>query len=347
MPETSRTGRRTRPSRSRDRRGARRRPLGVAAAIGVAVLCAAGVGFGAYAAIGDGAGPAALGSQIGIKTPDGSGVDVVAEGRADAGEVDGTPVRNPPANGTPPGTAPPASPPPSAAPQPSPDPSPSTPAPPPTRDPSDPLSPDYNPYLTPGDPAFIPEAERAAWLGRQELIRQCMRDAGYDYLEWQWWEGGSPMPAGLDAETEAAWMTALRGAEPVDPAAGWQGAGCEGAAGHAAEEAADAGAPVTAPVPARDPAAPTERERWLAFQDAVRTCMSGQGFVYEYWEYWNPADQTSGDSPAMPAGLNADQRAAWNTAAFGAPDISGAEHPLDGGGCWTTGAEAVDYREFQ
>ncbi|WP_308797596.1 hypothetical protein [Agromyces silvae] len=324
----------------------RKRPAAVALAVGVAALCAAGVGFGAYAAIGDGAGPAALGSQIGIKAPDRSGGDVVADGRYDAGEVDGAPVTDPPSNGAPPATAPPGSAPspttpPSAAPQPTP----STPAPP--RDPSDPLSPDYNPHLNPDDPAFIPEAERAAWLGQQDLIRQCMREAGHEYLDWQWWEGGSPMPAGFDAATEAAWMAALRGPEPVDPAAGWQGRGCEGAAQHAADEGAQSGDPVTAPLPARDPAAPTERERWLAFQDAVRSCMAGQGFVYEYWEYWNPADQAADGSPAMPAGLNAEQRAAWNTAAFGSPDASGAEHPLDGGGCWTTGAQAVDYREFQ
>jgi hypothetical protein len=320
--------------------------VAVGLAVSVAALCAIGVGFGAYAAIGDGAGPAALGGQIGIATPEQSGGDIVAGGRSDAGDVDGTPVTNPP-TGAPPTGAPPVTAPPKAAPQPTPSPSPSEPAPPPVRDPSDPLSPDYNPYITPGDPAFVPEEERAAWLGNQALIRQCMNEAGYEYLEWQWWEGGSPMPAGLDTTAEAAWMVALRGPEPADPAAGWQGAGCEGAAQHASEEAADAGSPVTAPLPARDPAAPSERERWLEFQDAVRACMTGLGFTYEYWEYWNPADQSSDGSPAMPAGLNADQRAAWNTAAFGSPDSTGAEHPLDGGGCWTTGAEAVDYREFQ
>ncbi|MDR5701126.1 hypothetical protein [Agromyces aerolatus] len=345
MPETSRAGRRTRSSRFGERRRAlRRRPVVLALSIGVAALCAAGVGFGAYAAIGDGAGPAALGSQIGIKTPGQAGDEVVAEGRADAGDVDGVPVTEPPASGAPPETAPPATAPPTAAPQPSPGPEPSTP---PVRDPSDPLSPGYNPHLTPGDPAYVPEEERAAWLGRQELIRQCMNAAGFEYLEWEWWEGGSPMPAGLDAEAEAAWMTALRGPEPAEAAAGEPAGGCEAAAQQAADEGNDAGDPVTAPVPGRDPAAPTERERWLAFQDAVRACMAEQGFVYEYWEYWNPEDQTSGGSPAMPAGLSADERAAWNTAAFGSPDASGAEHPLDGGGCWTTGAEAVDYREFQ
>jgi hypothetical protein len=348
MPETSRTGRRTRSSRFGDRRRAlRRRPVVLALSIGVAALCAAGVGFGAYAAIGDGAGPAALGSQIGITSPDLPGGDIVADGRHDAGDVDGTPVTEPPSTGAPPASTPPPTTPPSSAPQPSPGPTPSTPAPPPTRDPTDPLSPEYNPYLNPDDPAFIPEAERAAWLGRQELIRQCMNEAGHEYLEWQWWEGGSPMPEGLDAAAEAAWMAVLRGPEPGDPTAGTPSGGCEAAAQDAVDEAADTGDPVTAPLPPRDPAAPTERERWLAFQEAVRSCMAAQGFGYDYWEYWNPADQTSGESPAMPAGLSDDQRAAWNVAAFGVPDATGAEHPLDGGGCWTTGAEAVDYREFQ
>lgn len=358
MPETTRTGRRTPPPRFGERRRKalaerlrrhRRRPVAVALVVSVAALCAAGVGFGAYAAIGDGAGPAALGGQIGIATPDSSG-EVVAEGRPDAGDPDGTPISDPPTGAPPAGSAPPATAPPSAAPQPTPaprpQPQPSEPAP-PDRDPADPLSPEYNPYTTPGDPAFVPEADRAAWLGQQALIRHCMAEAGFEYLEWQWWEGGTPMPAGLGADAEAAWMAALRGPESPDPAGGSAATGCEGAAHEQAEEAADAGTPVSAPLPPRDPAAPTERERWLAFQDAVRSCMSGHGFVYEYWEYWNPADQGTDGPPAMPAGLSAEQRAAWNEAAFGTPDTSGAEQPLDGGGCWTTGARAVDYREFQ
>jgi len=345
MPETSRTGRRTPPPRFGDgRHQTSKRPAAVALIIGVVALCAAGVGFGAYAAIGDGAGPAAIGGHIGIKPSAPSGPDVVAEGEHHAGEVDGTPVTTPPTGSAPP-AAPAPSMPPTTAPSPSPAPPPTSE--PPALDPSDPMSPEYNPYLTPGDPAYVPEEERAAWLGRQELIRQCMREAGHEYLEWQWWEGGSPMPVGLDAAAETAWMAALRGAEPTDPAAGWEGAGCEGAAQHAAEEAAQAGSPVTAPLPMRDPAAPTERERWLAFQDAVRGCMTAQGYPYEYWEYWNPEDQRPGASAAMPNGLGPDERAAWNTAAFGSPDATGAEQPLDGGGCWTAGAEAVDYREFQ
>lgn len=339
------------------RRAGRRRSAIVSLAIGVAALCAAGVGFGAYAALGDGAGPAALGGQIGIATPNAESGDVVAEGAPDPGEVDGTPVTEPPASEAPPATQPPATTPPGRTPQPTPP----AEAAPPVRDPSDPLSPEYNPYTTPGDPAYVPEEVRAEWLGRQAVIRQCMTDAGFEYLEWQWWEGGSPMPAGLSPEAEAAWLQALRGdaagvaSEAPDstetptpsPDPGLPEGGCEQVGQEAAQDAEAGGAPLTEQVPARSPAEPTERETWLAFQDAVRACMRDQGLAYEYWEYWNPADQGVNGSPAMPTGLTEAQRADWNTAAFGSPDASGAEQSLDGGGCWTAGAEAVDYREFQ
>jgi hypothetical protein len=343
------------------RRVGRTRSAIVTLAIGVAALCAAGAGFGAYAALGDGAGPAALGGQIGIATPNAQHGDVVAEGAPDPGEVDGTPVTDPPASEAPPATQPPVTTPPGQSPQPTPP----AEAAPPVRDPSDPLSPEYNPYTTPGDPAYVPEEVRAEWLGRQAVIRQCMTAAGFEYLEWQWWEGGSPMPAGLSPEAEAAWLQALRGdaagvaAETPEtpqteapetptpsPGTGPEG-GCEQVGQEAAQDAEAGGAPLTEPIPARSPAAPTERETWLAFQDAVRACMRDQGYTYEYWEYWNPADQGVNGSPAMPAGLTDAERADWNTAAFGSPDASGAEQPIDGGGCWTTGAEAVDYREFQ
>jgi hypothetical protein len=353
----SRFGERRSGSRQADerRRAGRKRSAIVSLAIGVAALCAAGVGFGAYAALGDGAGPAALGGQIGIATPSGDqNGDVVAEGAPDPGEVDGTPLTEPPASEAPHPTQPPATTPPGAAPQPTPP----AEAAPPVRDPSDPLSPEYNPYTTPGDPAYVPEEVRMEWLGRQAVIRQCMTDAGFEYLEWQWWEGGSPMPAGLSADAEAAWLQALRGdaagvaaetpeATPAPTPPAPPEGGCEQAAQEAAQDAEADGAPLTEPIPARSSSAPTERETWLAFQDAVRACMREQGLAYEYWEYWNPADQGVDGSPAMPPGLSDAQRADWATAAFGSPDASGAEQPIDGGGCWTTGAEAVDYREFQ
>jgi hypothetical protein len=344
----------------------------------VAALCAVAVGFGAYAAMGDGAGPAALGGQIGIAASGGPNGDAVAEGAPEAGDVDGTPVTEPPAADAPPGTQPPATQPP-GTPQPS---QPPVATEPPARDPSDPMSPAYNPYTTPGDPAFVTEAARMAWLGRQAVIRDCMGQAGFEYLEWQWWEGGTPMPAGLGAAAEAAWMAALRGDAPADapqaapsaetpsptaepgpdatpapePSPGPDqtptaqprpAGGCEQVAADAAAAAEAAGSPLTAPLPPRDPSAPTERERWLAFQDAVRACMAGVGQPYNYWEFWNPQYSLQNGSPAMPAGLTDQQRAAWNTAAFGSPDANASEQPLDGGGCWTTGANAVDYREFQ
>ncbi|WP_350348581.1 hypothetical protein ABIQ69_01245 [Agromyces sp. G08B096] len=333
--------RRLLPSRRGAARASRERAVVTGGVLAVVALCAVGAGFGAYAAIGDGAGPAALGGQIGLAAPtDPAPGGVVADGRSEVGDTDGTPVAGSPE----PGTAPP-----SAAPHPSPSP---TPAPTPEApeqsthpDPADPLSPAYNPYTTPGDPAFVTETARSQWLGQQEVVRQCMRDAGFEYLPWQWWEGGSPMPPGLSDGAQAAWMTALRGAPEPAPD-GSSDPGCEAVAQGVADEAKAAGTPLSAPLPERDPAAPTPRERWLEFQDAVRACMAEAGQEYRYWEFWNPEFSAVDGSPAMPPGLTDAERAAWNTAAFGSPDAAGQAAPLDHGGCWTEGARAVDYREF-
>ncbi|WP_157377112.1 hypothetical protein [Agromyces sp. Root1464] len=92
--------------------------------------------------------------------------------------------------------------PPTAAPGPSPSPSPK-PAP-------------TNPPVA--DPMPTPE-EQQAWLGFQQLVRECMVDAGHEYREWEWWttEPRDPtstapaMPDGLGDEGEAAWRLALEG----------------------------------------------------------------------------------------------------------------------------------------
>ncbi|AWB96576.1 hypothetical protein DCE93_13740 [Agromyces badenianii] len=94
-----------------------------------------------------------------------------------------------PASPTPPSTAP--------APTPAPTPSPATP---------------------PADP--VPTAEeQQAWLGFQQLVRECMTGAGHEYRYWEWWntEPRDPtstdpaMPDGFTPEGEAAWRLALEG----------------------------------------------------------------------------------------------------------------------------------------
>ncbi|MFB6610676.1 hypothetical protein ACFCVO_10175 [Agromyces sp. NPDC056379] len=68
------------------------------------------------------------------------------------------------------------------------------------------------------DPMPTPE-DQQAWLGFQQLVRECMVAAGHEYREWEWWttEPQDPtstapaMPAGLSAEGQAAWRLALEG----------------------------------------------------------------------------------------------------------------------------------------
>ena len=80
-------------------------------------------------------------------------------------------------------------------------------------------SPAPNPTNPPvADPIPTPE-DRQAWLGFQQLVRECMVSAGHEYRQWEWWstEPRDPtstapaMPDGLTADGEAAWRLALEG----------------------------------------------------------------------------------------------------------------------------------------
>jgi hypothetical protein len=79
--------------------------------------------------------------------------------------------------------------------------------------------------------------EQASWLAFQQVVRECMADAGHEYRYWEWWnvEPGDPqateraMPEGLTAAASAAWQLALHGRAAGDtPAA--DDAGCWGEA---------------------------------------------------------------------------------------------------------------------
>ncbi|QTX05934.1 hypothetical protein [Agromyces archimandritae] len=210
------------------------------------------------------------------------------------------------------------------------------PHPPVSQDPADPMSPKYNPYTTPGDPAFVSDAERRAWLGREAVVRECMADAGFEYLEWQWWFGGSPQPQNLGSAT-AAWMQALRGS------GSGSAEGCEAVGQRAADEAEAAGTPLQGEL-LPQPDGPTEREQWIQFQDAVRGCMNTAGQEYLYWEHWNPAyESTDGALPAMPTGLDKAERAAWEDLLYGgAASSEGATS-----GCWAQGAAETGYASWR
>ena len=91
---------------------------------------------------------------------------------------------------------------------------------------------------TPGAPAPSAE-EQQAWLAFQQLVRECMADAGQEYLAWEWWNPAPdtsnrfpPMPADLTPEQYAAWKLALDGDAGTDADYRWQDAGCWGHAVH-------------------------------------------------------------------------------------------------------------------
>jgi hypothetical protein len=127
-------------------------------------------------------------------------------------------------------------------------PEPTSPAAPPTS------APDTGPTPMPGtdDPASDKRAlevprggvpptaeEQRTWLAFQDIVRECMADAGQQYLYWEWWNPGPDtsnrfqgMPADLTAGEEVAWEFAMHGDSPGGDAYRWQDAGCWGSAVH-------------------------------------------------------------------------------------------------------------------
>jgi hypothetical protein len=81
------------------------------------------------------------------------------------------------------------------------------------------------------------------------------------------------------------------------------------------------------------PPTPEEQQAWLAFQQIVRECMAEAGHEYLYWEWWNPALDTSNRFPAMPADLGPEQSAAWALALHG-DSSSGKDYRWQRAGCW-------------
>ncbi|TFD54477.1 hypothetical protein E3T55_03340 [Cryobacterium frigoriphilum] len=96
----------------------------------------------------------------------------------------------------------------------------------------DPLSADYNPYLEPSDPAFVTDAEMTTWYALQGVIRQCMTEQGFEYLEWDWRLDEGPQPLRQDFAQKQAWLQALYGDDLLNPGSDWQTNGCSGYALH-------------------------------------------------------------------------------------------------------------------
>ena len=165
-----------------------------------------------------------------------------ASDEADAGEApvthsDGATPQPPSSPPTPPVGGGPGTP----GPTPSP-----TPGPPPTP------APELRPPLTgqpeaPGGPAPAPnpgaahptDAEKETWLAFQQIVRDCMGDAGQEYLDWEWWNPAPDasnrfpaMPADLTPEEYVAWEFALDGDSGTADDYRWEDAGCWGYAVH-------------------------------------------------------------------------------------------------------------------
>jgi hypothetical protein len=181
----------------------------------------------------------------------------------------------------------------------------------------DPMSDEYNPYITPGDADYVEMEERAEHLGRETVIAECMAGEGFEYLVAAWWLGEQSQPRGLDYETSILWLDAYYGEMRQDwSITDWQRQGCLGVGVHAAEVARAAGTPLTAPVPEPDPDALTPREIQTEFQRAIQTCMNERGYEYRIralGEYGTSLE----DDPSMPDGLTEEQRADWLFALWG------------------------------
>ncbi|WP_448006573.1 hypothetical protein [Agromyces bauzanensis] len=134
------------------------------------------------------------------------------------------------------GTAPPDAPGASAAPTPPAAPPSGSPPTAPAPDPDDEASDDID--AEPGAPVTVPTPEeQKRWLAFQQVVRDCMAEAGQEYLYWEWWNPGSDtsnrfpaMPADLTPDELAAWQLALNGNAGTGDDYRWQDAGCWGRA---------------------------------------------------------------------------------------------------------------------
>ena len=205
------------------------------------LLLSLGVGATLVAAVFIGAAAATTGAPVFYDAhylaPASTGPDRydVSQGRAgQPGSTDGTDEAvaegaPPAAPGSTPEPTHPATPPASA---------PGTPMPTPSPGPDDPASDGSVPEVPRG--AAPPTAEeRRVWLAFQQIVRECMADAGQEYLDWEWWNPGPDtsnhfraMPSDLTADEAVAWEFALNGDSPGGDAYRWQDAGCWGYAVH-------------------------------------------------------------------------------------------------------------------
>jgi hypothetical protein len=124
-------------------------------------------------------------------------------------------------------------------------------------------------------------AGQEEYMGREQVIAECMAGKGATYLPAAPWLNQDAQPRGLSFEQSVMWLDAFFGEARDDwsvPASDWKQRGCLGVGEHAVAVARAAGTPLAAPVPEPDPNAMTEAEEWATFQDVIRSCMAEQGF---------------------------------------------------------------------
>jgi hypothetical protein len=123
--------------------------------------------------------------------------------------------------------------------------------------------------------------ERSEYMGREQIIAECMAEQGVEYLPAAPWLNQDAQPQGLSFEQSLMWLNAFYGESRESwsvPASEWERRGCVGVGDHAVAVARAAGTPLSAPVPEPEPSAPSEAEEWAAFQESIRSCMTEQGF---------------------------------------------------------------------
>ncbi|GAA4379965.1 hypothetical protein [Agromyces bauzanensis] len=202
--------------------------LGVTAALVAAVFVGAAAATTGAPVFYDARYPAPVTTGPDVYDVEAHDADVPAAGAPvdDAGQAvaDGTVPDAPGASAGPtPPTAPPASSPPTT---PGPDDEPSE------DEPSDEIDSESGAPVT----APTPD-EQKRWLAFQQVVRDCMADAGQEYLYWEWWNPGADtsnrfpaMPADLTPDELAAWQLALNGDTGTGDDYRWQDAGCWGRA---------------------------------------------------------------------------------------------------------------------
>lgn len=137
--------------------------------------------------------------------------------------------------------------------------------------------------LPPGtfDSELVSDEDRSEYMGREQVIAECMAGKGVEYLPAAPWLNQDAQPRGLSFEQSIMWLNAYYGEAREDwsvPASEWKRRGCLGVGEHAVAVARAAGTPLSAPIPEADPNALTEAEEWAAFQEAIRSCMIEKGF---------------------------------------------------------------------